>query len=717
MSLRARRYAFFAALVGISVMLFWKSVSGLVAHALHQESSSHIILIPVISLYLLHSEREKISQQAHSSPGFGIALILAGLVIHLFASAYLLQRSGNDFLPGAALSLVLVWIGGFLLCYGYRAARAAAFPLLLLFLMVPLPDKILAGTIFLLRKGSTEIAYLLFRAVNVPVLKQEFLLFVPGVTIEVAKECSGIRSSMALFLTCLLAAHLFLRTRWKMALFIILAFPLAIIKNGIRIVTLTLLSTYVDPSFLKGSLHHNGGFVFFLLALFILLPVLLFLEKSESHRRPLSCMGKKRTTLTKDFENSQTEKYIHHQTIAKSKIMMTCDVTILGAGPYGLSAAAHLRTISGLEVRVFGEPMSFWERNMPVGMFLRSNWTATQIADPNRSLTLEAYQMASGNHLFHPVPLNRFVQYGKWYQREAVPDLDQRKIVRIESDPKGFRVILADGSLVVSRRVVIAAGIGSFAWRPREFECLPPSLSSHTSEHRNLPDFAGKQVLVIGGGQSALESAALLQEAGAEVEVVARSRQIHWLQGWTSKTLHHRLGKFVNQLLYAPTDVGPAGISQLMARPDLLRRLPRRLRDMLWKRSVRPAGARWLVKRLQNVPIQLGRTVASAIPVGDKVRVRMDDGSERTVHHVLLGTGYRIDISKYEFLAPELAQWIRRVNGYPLLQKGLETSVQGLHILGAPAAWSFGPLMQFVSGTHYASRSLTRYIASKGRTA
>ncbi len=396
--------------------------------------------------------------------------------------------------------------------------------------------------------------------------------------------------------------------------------------------------------------------------------------------------------------------------------MTTCDVTIIGAGPYGLSAAAHLRTVKGLEVRVFGEPMSFWKHNMPVGMFLRSNWTATQIADPNYALTLEAYKTANGNHLSHPVPLDRFIQYGLWYQRQAAPDLDQRKIARVESHPNGFRLILEDGEVVNSRRVIIATGIRSFAWRPPEFEGLPPWLASHTSENRDLCRFAGKQVLVIGGGQSALESAALLREVGAEVEVVARTHRIHWLQGWTSRALHHQMGKFTSRLLYAPTDVGPAGISQLMARPELLRRLPRGIQDRLWKRSVRPAGARWLVNRLQNVSIRLGRSVVSVGPVGEQVKVRLDDGSERTVHHVLLGTGYHVDIAKYDFLGPELVRWIRRFNGYPCLTEGLETSVQGLHILGAPAAWSFGPLMQFVSGTHYASRSLVRFIAGRGAT-
>jgi FAD-dependent urate hydroxylase len=396
--------------------------------------------------------------------------------------------------------------------------------------------------------------------------------------------------------------------------------------------------------------------------------------------------------------------------------MSKCDVTIIGAGPYGLSAAAHLRTIAGLDVRLFGKPMSFWERNMPMGMFLRSGWDATHIADPAHALTLEAFQAASGNHFSKPVPLDRFVQYGQWYQRQALTDLDQREVVRIAASPTDFRVTLEDGESFYSHRVVVAAGIHPFAWRPPEFADLDRALVSHTSEHRDLRRFAGQQVLVIGSGQSALESAALLFEAGAVVEVAARAHQIHWLQGWASTTLHWRLGNIVRNLLYAPTDVGPAGVSQLMARPDLLRRLPRRLQDKLRKRAVRPAGSRWLVKRLENVPIRLGRSIASVASVGERLRVRFDDGSERNVQHVLLGTGYSVDISKYPFLAPQLVQSIRRVNGYPILQAGLETSMPGLHILGAPAAWSFGPLLQFVSGTHFASRALFRRIAGEAAT-
>src|SRR5262245_33004393 len=324
--------------------------------------------------------------------------------------------------------------------------------------------------------------------------------------------------------------------------------------------------------------------------------------------------------------------------------MAKCDVVIVGAGPYGLAVAAHLKTIRGLDVRVFGEPMAFWDRRMPVGMLLRSNWTATQIADPGASLTLEAFQLASGTRFSMPVPLENFVQYGLWYQRQAVPDVDRRKVSLVEADPPGFRITLLDGEVVRTRRVVVAAGIGSFAWRPPAFDALPPSLAAHSAEHRALAQFSGREVLVVGSGQSALESAALLHEGGARVEVVARAHRINWLQGWLSKTLHHRLGKATRKILYAPTDVGPAGLSQLMARPDLLRQLPRGLQDRLRKRSVRPAGARWLFDRLQSVPIHLGRSIASVASTNDRVTVKLDDGSTRAADHVVLGTGYRIDV-------------------------------------------------------------------------
>jgi FAD-dependent urate hydroxylase len=393
-----------------------------------------------------------------------------------------------------------------------------------------------------------------------------------------------------------------------------------------------------------------------------------------------------------------------------------CDVVIIGAGPYGLSAAAHLSQVPGLDVRVIGKPMSFWEGNMPRGMKLRSGWTATSIADPDNSLTLEAFQTANNIQVPTPVPLEQFLHYGLWVQSQAVPDLDQRNISLVAKGPQGYRLTLDDGEKLDSQRVIVACGIGPFAWRPPEFQALPSRLASHTSEHHDLGEFHGQKVLVIGGGQSALESAALLKEGGAEVEIIMRGHQVRWLQGFASTMLHRKLGKFVNRLFYAPTDVGPAGISQLLARPHLLRLLPRSIQNILWKRAIRPAGSRWLVKRLEGVPFRFGRAVISAAEAGEQAKVVLDDGSEITVDHILLGTGYHVDISKYKFLSDDLLDSVQCIRkGYPVLNDGFETTVRGLHILGAPAAWSFGPLMQFVSGTHFTSQSLRRFITDEAR--
>ena len=274
------------AFVAASLAICWPAISALTVFSFHHEFSSHVLLIPVLSLYLLYIERRVVFREVHSSLALGAALILTGAALYWWAMVHSSLQSPGEFLPGSTLAMVVIWMGGFLACYGYRAWWAAAFPLFFLLLMVPLPEPVLARTISLLQAGSTSLSFSLFKLVGTPVFRQGFLLSVPGQTIEVAKECSGIRSSIALFITCLLAAHLFLRTPWKILLFVVLVFPVSIVKNAIRIVTLTLLSIYVDPGFLRGSLHHDGGFVFFLLALAILFPVLLLLQKSEGRPAP-----------------------------------------------------------------------------------------------------------------------------------------------------------------------------------------------------------------------------------------------------------------------------------------------------------------------------------------------------------------------------------------------------------------------------------------------
>ncbi|MFZ0086816.1 MAG: NAD(P)-binding domain-containing protein, partial [Candidatus Acidiferrales bacterium] len=189
--------------------------------------------------------------------------------------------------------------------------------------------------------------------------------------------------------------------------------------------------------------------------------------------------------------------------------MTGCDVVILGAGPYGLAAGAHLRQIKGLDLRVFGEPMEFWKSHMPEGMLLRSPWPASHISDPGTVLTMDAYRNDFGSQIPTPIPLERFVEYGLWFQRQAVPEIDRRKIVRVEKSSSGFLVTLCDGERFHSRRIVVAAGIGSFARRPKEFEGMPSERVTHVSDQSSVRRFAGKRVAVIGAGQSALESAAL----------------------------------------------------------------------------------------------------------------------------------------------------------------------------------------------------------------
>jgi hypothetical protein len=382
-----------------------------------------------------------------------------------------------------------------------------------------------------------------------------------------------------------------------------------------------------------------------------------------------------------------------------------CDIAIVGAGPYGLAAAAHLQAADGLEIRVFGEAMSFWEQHMPEGMLLRSPYVACNIADPDRELTLDRFQAEGRVSLPRPLGLGRFVEYGRWFQRRASIPTDQRDVTGVEQNGN-FRVELSDGSAVSARHVVVAAGVKPFAWTPPAFAKLPSALASHSSEHRSFSGFGGRRVAVVGGGQSALESAALLHEAGAEVEVLVRGPRVYFLRRvpWL-----HRLGP-VTRLLFAPAEVGPAGISRLVSAPSWYRRLPRGVQDRFSVRALRPAGAAWLIPRLEHVPIRLATSVVEAREVGDGLELTLGDGSHRSYDHALLATGYRVDIAGYRFLPAKLLEQIDRVQGYPRLSACFASSVPGLYFLGAAAAWSFGPLMRFVAGTEFASPRLTDAI-------
>ena len=246
-----------------------------------------------------------------------------------------------------------------------------------------------------------------------------------------------------------------------------------------------------------------------------------------------------------------------------------CEVVVVGAGPYGLSAAAHL-TASGMDVKVFGKPMEFWAKKMPAGMLLRSPRVASNISDPKHHFTLDAYENAAGIPPRAAVPLETFVRYGQWFQQQLVPGLEPREIASIRRVDDRFAIALEDGDELRSKTVVVAAGIGSFKKIPSVFASLPSSQLSHCYEGCDVRSFPTKRVAVIGAGQSALESGALLHEGGANVELIARIPALRWIgqHPWL-----HRLGP-LSSMLYSSHDIGPAGISRLVAAPNLVRQIP-----------------------------------------------------------------------------------------------------------------------------------------------
>lgn len=276
-----QRLTYFVIWVLLSTTIFWTISVELFRYSRTNDNASHIVLIPFLSLWLIYQERRRIFQRTSADFGFSSIFFLVSAILLLWLQKFSNRWIPSDRLSGYALCLVILWIAGFALFFGREAFKNARFPLFLLLFSIPLPETLLNPIIYFLQKGSADIAQMIFDLCGVPALREGFVFHLAHVNIEVAKECSGIRSSLALLILALLVGHLFLRSFWKQALFVGAGILVMIIKNGVRIATLTILAQYVDPGFLFGRLHHQGGVVFFLLGLALLIPILWLLQRAE----------------------------------------------------------------------------------------------------------------------------------------------------------------------------------------------------------------------------------------------------------------------------------------------------------------------------------------------------------------------------------------------------------------------------------------------------
>jgi hypothetical protein len=394
--------------------------------------------------------------------------------------------------------------------------------------------------------------------------------------------------------------------------------------------------------------------------------------------------------------------------------MVTVDIAIIGAGPYGLSAAAHLLP-RGAEVRAFGFPMQTWREAMPAGMFLKSEPFASSLSDPEAELSLEKFYKscnlpyaATGK----PVPLSVFTRYGEEFQRKFVPDLHRQMVSSVETRSAGFNLRTEQGENVLARRVVIASGIRAFAYTPPELCSLPPALVSHSAQFGDATHLAGKDVLIVGAGSSATDIAVLLLKSGARVSLITRRDSIRFQSPLGERTLSEKVK--------APmTGLGPGWKSVLCVKvPLLFHCMPEPFRLDVVRRYLGPAPA-WFTKselegRVEHV---LGVRLLGAEEQNGRVRLKLaTDGGDLNVtgDHVVAATGYRVDIDRLSFLSDDIRGRLRRSGGAPALSWNFESSIPNLYFIGTSAANCFGPMLRFVYGTDYTAKRLANHLAPKG---
>ena len=393
----------------------------------------------------------------------------------------------------------------------------------------------------------------------------------------------------------------------------------------------------------------------------------------------------------------------------------TADVVIVGAGPYGLSLAAHLAACD-IDVRVFGPSMKTWRDGMPAGMKLKSEGFASNLSDPSGIYTLAHYCRERGIAYAEsgwPVPVEVFAAYGQAFANRFVPQLDERKVTRIARSGQDFTVELEDGESVVARRVVLATGIGAFGIQPPQLSTLPEASVSHSSQHADYGRFSGQAVAVVGAGASALDAAAALRRAGASPTLVSRRSAVTFYEAGRPR-------RPIDAVLAPKTPLG-AGWKKLLCckAPLLFHALPKRLRLRIVRRYLGPSPGFHVRETIEgHVPYCLDATLAGARLGNDgRVELAIDRaGHGRSVlrfDHVIAATGYKVDLSRLGLLADDLLEGLRTLDLSPVLSRNFETSVGGLYVVGTPAAYSFGPMFRFACGADYAARRVARHILAR----
>lgn len=389
-------------------------------------------------------------------------------------------------------------------------------------------------------------------------------------------------------------------------------------------------------------------------------------------------------------------------------------VVVVGAGPYGLSIAAHLQA-AGVRFRIFGAPMSTWREQMPAGMYLKSDGFASNLSEPSGALTLQQFCAERGieyDHTRVPVRLDTFVDYGMEFQRRFVPNLEHDRVDTIERSGKSFSVRLSNGETIQTDRVVMAVGITHFHHMPEIFKGLPSNLITHSSAQSDPAAFRGRKVTVVGGGASAIDLSALLHEAGAEVTLVARQPQLyfHDAPGNSPRSL-------LSSLRHPQSGIGPGLRSRFYTdAPLLFRYLPKETRVKIIRTHLRPAAG-WPMKErtLGKFPQILGHSIAGAAQSNGGVQLvlRSPKGEEvrHNTGHVIAATGYRADIERLGFLDPGLRKQIKTVGKTPLLSTNFESSVPGMYFVGLCAAHTFGPMLRFAYGADFTARHLNRHLS------